>query len=91
MAEPAAVHRARSLLKHVQKLGGQPEDFYVLVTKDEAIELLKWFRTQVDETKLNVALYDRDVRRALKRDDPFEVLEQFTLCGLPIRPASSIH
>lgn len=91
MSEPAAVKRARDLRRHVDKLGAPLDDFYVLVSKDEGVELLAWFRANVDESKLNVSLYDRDVRKALKKGDPFQVLEQFTLCGLQIKPSVRVH
>ena len=85
MSEPAAVVRARSLLKHVKHLGASPEEFFVPVTAEEGFELLRWFRGQVTEEQMNLQLLDRDIDRAKRRGNPWPMLENFRLCGLEIR------
>lgn len=91
MSEPAAVDRARSLLNHVKHLGAPLSEFFVPVSAEEGMELLKWFRDQVDDNVMNCALLDRDIAKARKCGNPFPVLENFNLCGLQIRPREGMN
>lgn len=92
MSEPAALIRARSLRKHIKRLGCTPDEFFVGVTREEGFELLRWFRDelkreQITDERMNLDLLDRDIDRARRKNDPFPVLEHFNLAGLAIRPS----
>lgn len=96
MSEPAALKRARSLRNHVSQLGCDPGEFFVQVTPEEAWELVRWYRAElkrqaVGEAELNLPLLDRDIAKARKKNDPFAVLENFSLCGLAIKPTTVVH
>lgn len=72
------------------------EEFFVSVTADEGLDVLRWYRAKLTEQSLgegeiNLALLDRDIRTAQRKGDPFPVLEHFKLFGLAIRPVSKAH
>lgn len=87
-SEPAAVERARALRHYISVMGADTREFYVAITSDEGFELLRWFRShpEVSMDKMNLSLLDRDIKKASKRGNPFDVLENFTVCGLTIKP-----
>jgi hypothetical protein len=96
MNDPPAVTRAHALLRHISKLGGRMDEFFVSVTREEGLDLLKWYRAklaeqQLGEEQINLTLLDRDIRRAERKGDPFPVLENFKLYGLQIRPIQKVH
>jgi hypothetical protein len=91
MGEPLAVNRARVLRKHVKWLGAPVEEFCVAVTKDEGFELLKWFRDEANPESFNYEQYDQDCAYAMRKGDPFDVLANFTLCGLAIVPLGKVN
>lgn len=96
MSEPAALQRARQLRQHINHLGAPLEDFFVLVTPEEAWDVIRWYRDElkrqeIGEHELNVSLLDHDIERARRKGDPFPVLENFSLFGLTIRPSKSVH
>lgn len=91
MSDPEVVHRARSLLGHIAKLGGHMDEYYIAVSKEEGLELLTWYRNaialqDIGEGQFNLTLLDRDIRKAKQKGDPFPILEHFKLFGLTIKP-----
>lgn len=86
--EPAAVERARTIRRYISTVGADVREFYVVITSDEGFELLRWFRArpEVSIDSMNLRLLDMDIKKAAKRGNPFDVLENFTVCGLAIRP-----
>lgn len=79
----AVIDRARSVLQHIDQIGGQPSDFSVCITAAEGFELITWLREQYAEI-LDMREFDHDVSLAQAAGDPWVVLKHFDILGLKI-------
>jgi hypothetical protein len=89
--EPAVLERASALAKHAAYLGVDRAQFAVTVTVQEAFELIDWL---IDKAKrdgnLNHALLELDAEQARALGDPWIVLANFELMGMPVFRAYEI-
>ncbi len=90
---PAAVDRAEALVRHIRYLGAPPDQFVVCVSKVEGFELMAWFRSgqAAMADSVNLRRLDEDIEEALSIDDPWLVLQHFSLYGLPIVRIEELH
>ena len=91
MSEPAALGKARAVVRHAKQCGVRPREFLVSLTKDEAFELLDWIVSTADPVCVDVVALEAEARQAHEHDDPFMALGGRTVLGLPIVPVLSLH
>lgn len=82
--KPVALVKAQSLYRFALDQGAPLETFQLALTDAEALEVLDWFREQMES---NVA-FEVDWEIAHRTGKPFEMLENFQLMGLAIVPAN---
>ncbi len=84
MQEPAAVERARVMLRYAKQCAAPLHQLVVCVTQPEGFELLAWFRESADSRTIDLRLLDDAIQEARQADDPWLVLKDFRLLGLGI-------
>lgn len=90
---PAAVERAQALIRHARHVGAPLDQFVLPVSKAEGFELVAWLRTDSAEAQqpLDYRQLDEDIAHARQIDDPWFVLNHFSLFGLPIVRREDLH
>ena len=93
MGEPVAIERARQVLSHMRHLGGQLSEYCVTCTVDEGFELIDWLHEQARENPsgVNLALLEIDIAKAKRDRDPWIILDEYTVLGLPIKRRVVTH
>lgn len=86
MSAESVFEQARSLLKHVEYLGGPRGSTELIVTASEGFELLEWFGKEHGDCEL----FALDLAEARKSGDPYPMLKHFTVYGMAIR-APVVH
>ncbi len=83
----AALEKAESLQRFAKSQGAHLSTFVLVLSDDEALELLDWFVEQHEQNDL----LDLDVEDAKRRHNPWPVLEQFSLLGFSMAPVVVLH
>jgi hypothetical protein len=81
---PAALAKAESLYQYAQAQGAPLDTFLLVLSQEEAVELLEWY---AGEYAGSSEAFDLDVSIARKAKDPWPVLANFHLLGLEMAPA----
>jgi hypothetical protein len=89
--KPAALCKAEALIRHASYLGCLPSEFKVTLSLGEGYELLDYLAAGGMGRYANHALLERDIEEAKIAGDPWRVLEGWTLLGLELVPAASLH
>lgn len=79
--EPAAIGKAESLLRFAGHCGCHPSGFDLILTQQEACDLLEWYALDFEGQN---AAFDTDLDVARRTKDPWSVLANFTVLGLTI-------
>jgi hypothetical protein len=91
VTEPAALERAQALARHAAYLGVDRSQFAVTVTIQEAFQLIDWLiGTAKRDGNLNHSLLELDAEQARALGDPWIVLTNFELMGMPVFRAYEI-
>jgi hypothetical protein len=85
---PAALTKAESLNRFATEQGAPLSTFQLVLTNDEAMDLIAWFIEQQGPFPNEVLIYDAEIARRTK--NPWPVLENFQLMGLAIVPANLV-
>jgi hypothetical protein len=85
--EPAALERAKSLHSFALNQGAMLSTFVVTIKPDEAMELLDWY----DEQYRGNACFDEDMDIARRTNDPWLVLQNFTLFGMALTKLEQLN
>jgi hypothetical protein len=83
----AAIEKADSLHRFAVSQGAHLSTFVVVLSDQDALELLDWF---VEQYEFN-SLLEMDVAEAKAKHDPWNVLSNFTLHGMSIAPLSALN
>jgi hypothetical protein len=76
-----AVERAKSLHRFALEQGALLSTFVVTIRPAEAVELMDWYAAQYEGTNL---IFDADLAYARATNDPWKLLDNFTLFGMAI-------
>lgn len=82
--KPAALIKAESLYRFASEQGAPLSTFQLALTNPEALEVLDWFRAQMQPN----AAFEVDLEIAHRTGKPFEMLAHFQLMGIEIVPAN---
>ena len=82
----SALAKAESLHKFATASGSPLEDFQLVLSDSEGLELLNWFVEQYARNEL----LSLDVQRAQRTRDPWPVLSEFVLLGMHMARASLV-
>jgi len=86
----AAHGKAQELYNFAQQQGAPLSEFVLLVSKEEAWELLDYLVTDPGSGYAGNESLLADIQKAREQDDPYWILENFQLSGLDIRARAAV-
>lgn len=84
MAEPAAMDIARCVIRCAKHCGAPLREYAVSLTDVQAAELMDWFLDQADPRFVDREALRLAIVEAKAHDNPWEVLQHFSLLGMAI-------